>query len=201
MHWILCIVFKAFVFYAFVFSEFLFFLFVFYAFVFFAFVFYPFVFYALYTMHCSIETLQPLLYIQCTMDQSKGLITSALVGTIYLLNPHFWANWPQTLDLGCKWMLLRVYKVWLRLTVRKTLFQGSSGILLMILWRHLESWFLVKILSSTVDDDTICQESSRLLTWVRNVLLASLIDMQKTWKRRTISRHRRKLIYIASLLL
>ena len=28
------------------------------------------------------------------------------------------------------------YNVWSRLTVRKTVFQGSSGILLMILWRH-----------------------------------------------------------------
>ena len=48
---------------------------------------------------------------------------------------------------------------------------GSSGILLMSLWRHffftltvfgyLESRCLVNILSSTIEDVTMCKESSR----------------------------------------
>jgi hypothetical protein len=39
---------------------------------------------------------------------------------------------------------------------------------------------LVKILISIEEDDTICQESSRLLQKGMNVLLASLSEMQKT---------------------
>ena len=82
-------------------------------------------------------------------------------------------------------------------------FHGSSRILLLTLWRHIlykpfsghiESLFLVDILIIFVEDDTICQESSRLLPGARKVLLASLSDMQKTWKRMNIFRQARELI-------
>ena len=58
-----------------------------------------------------------------------------------------------------------------KIDTRAVIIQGSSGILLMIIWRelfyltfllHLESWFLVNILSSIVEDKTICHEPSRL---------------------------------------
>ena len=49
-------------------------------------------------------------------------------------------------------------------------------------------------LISVVEDDTICQESSRLFPGVRNVLLASLSDAQKTWKRRNTFRQVGELI-------
>ena len=42
-----------------------------------------------------------------------------------------------------------------------------------------ESRFPVYSLISVVEDDTLCQESSRLLPGVRNVLLASLSDAQR----------------------
>jgi hypothetical protein len=38
---------------------------------------------------------------------------------------------------------------------------------------------------TVVEDDGMYQESSRLLSGIRNVLLVSLKDKQKTWKRRT----------------
>jgi hypothetical protein len=48
------------------------------------------------------------------------------------------------------------------------------------------------LLSSIVEDVSMSKESSRLPPGVRNVLLASLNDMQKTGKRRTISRYERE---------
>ena len=48
-------------------------------------------------------------------------------------NPQFCSNRCETLAVGSKWMLLRTFKVWLRLMVSKTVCQGSNGILLMIL--------------------------------------------------------------------
>jgi hypothetical protein len=53
---------------------------------------------------------------------------------------------------------------------------------------YLESCFLVDNIIWVEEDDIICQESSSILTEVRDVILASLEDMQKTWERRTISR-------------
>jgi hypothetical protein len=44
-----------------------------------------------------------------------------------------------------------------------------------------------------VEDDRICQGSSRLLPEISNLLLTSISDMQKTGKRRTIFRHVREL--------
>jgi hypothetical protein len=46
---------------------------------------------------------------------------------------------------------------------------------------HLDSWILVDSLIWIVEDVMIHQESSWILPGVRNVLLASLDDMQKTW--------------------
>ena len=90
------------------------------------------------------------------------------------------------------------HKVSSKIMVRKTVFQGSSGILLMIIWRHviyeaylgyLESLILLNILSSIVEDETIVHESSGLLPGVKTVLLASLSVLQKTCMKRTGSRH------------
>ena len=144
-------------------------------------------------------------------------------------------------------MLSRVYKVWSRLIARKSVIQGSSVILLVILWslllyspfsEHQGNCFLVKILNGIVEEEAackkiiqtslrsqecplsflnwqaeemeendyfwrswkadiqytqlhqccrICQESCRLFPRIRNVLLVSLNDKQKKWKRRSIS--------------
>ena len=53
---------------------------------------------------------------------------------------------------------------------------------------HLDSWILVDSLIWIVEDDMIHQEPLWILPGVRNVLLASLDDMQKTWQGRTFYR-------------
>ena len=59
---------------------------------------------------------------------------------------------------------------------------------------YLDSCFLVDNIIWVEEDDMICQELSSIILEVRNILLASLDDTQKTWERRTISRQAGNLI-------
>jgi hypothetical protein len=55
----------------------------------------------------------------------------------------------------------------------------------MTISRQVEELIPVYSLINVVEDDRMYQESSRLLSGIRNVHLVSLKDKQKTWKRRT----------------
>ena len=92
-------------------------------------------------------------------------------------------------------MLLMDYKVWSRLTTRKTVFQGSSGILLTILSDTCFYYFVaitlvisdkINILCSILKDNTISDESLRLLQGVRNVILASLSACRRHERERVV---------------